>query len=237
MSEPQVVSSVAWLSARRELLAAEKEFTRQRDQLSARRRALPMVEVTKKYEFTTDEGPVDLPGLFGPHRQLIVYHFMFQPEWGEGCKHCSFLADTFNGSPAHLAARDTAFTAASRAPLARLEAFKRRMGWTFPWVSTEGSSFNYDFHVTFDRAAGNAEYNYQDEAELLEKHPHWVKDGGDMPGLSVFLRDGGRVFHTYSTYERGLDLLIGTYNFLDLTPLGRQENGGGMSWLRHHDAY
>jgi predicted dithiol-disulfide oxidoreductase (DUF899 family) len=236
MSDPQVVSSVAWLSARRELLAAEKQFTRQRDELSARRRALPMVEVTKKYQFESDEGPVTLPDLFGPHRQLIIYQFMFEPDWDEGCKWCSFLADNFNGSPAHLAARDTAFTAASRASLARIAAYKKRMGWTFPWVSTAGSDYNYDFQATFDRAAHSTEYNYQSEAELLEQHPHWVRDGGDLPGFSVFLRDGDRVFHTYSTYERGLDLLIGTYNLLDLTPLGRQENGD-KTWLRHHDAY
>src|SRR5580692_108855 len=174
MSTPPVVSSMTWLSARRELLAAEKEFTRQRDALSTKRRTLPMVEITKQYEFTTSEGPVTLPGLFGPHRQLIVYHFMFQPEWDEGCKRCSYLADSFNGTIDHLSARDTAFTAASRAPLAKIDSFKERMGWTFPWVCTEGSDFNYDFHATFDHDAGSTEYNYQSEAELLEKRPYWV---------------------------------------------------------------
>jgi predicted dithiol-disulfide oxidoreductase (DUF899 family) len=237
MSQPRIVTQDEWLVARTELLAAEKEFTRQRDALSAARRALPMVEVTKEYVFASPAGPKTLAELFGGHRQLIVYHFMFEPDWDEGCKRCSFLADGFDGSPAHLAARDTAFTAASRASLARIDLFKKRMGWSFPWVSAAGSDFNYDFHATFDRAAGSTEYNYLGEDQLRAEHGHWVRDGGDMPGLSVFRRDGDRVFHTYSTYERGLDLLIATYNFLDLTPLGRQESGGGMAWVRHHDAY
>ncbi|MGH9355096.1 MAG: DUF899 domain-containing protein [Terriglobia bacterium] len=234
----RVVSRAEWVVARKELLAKEKEATRQRDALSAERRKLPCVRVEKEYVFEGPNGRTNLRELFGNHRQLIVYHFMFDPEWAEGCKSCSFLADNFPGSFAHSAARNTAFAAVSRAPLAKLEAFKKRMGWTFSWFSSSGSSFNHDFHVTLDEGAGAGEYNYQNAAVLKRAGKIWIEKG-ELPGLSVFLRDGDSVFHTYSTYQRGLDLFINTYNYLDVTPLGRQEDNDphGMAWVRHHDKY
>lgn len=232
MDKPKIVSRAAWLEARKALLAKEKEATRLRDALSAARRELPMVRVDADYVFDGPGGRLTLRDLFGAHPQLLVYHFMFDPSWEEGCKSCSFFADTFNGAILHLRGRGTAFAAISRAPLAKLEAFRSRMGWTFPWLSSAESDFNYDFHVSFrpeDRAAGVTEYNYE-----KEKFP-----SGEAPGMSVFLRDGDEVFHTYSTYARGLDSLIATYNFLDLTPLGRDEGGldYGMAWVRLHDRY
>jgi predicted dithiol-disulfide oxidoreductase (DUF899 family) len=231
MERPELVSRAEWLLARKELLTKEKEFTRQRDALSAHRRKLPMVQIEKAYVFEGPNGRTRLLDLFEGRRQLIIYHFMFDPSWDEGCKSCSYLADNFQGGIVHLAARDTSFAAISRAPLAKIESFKRRMQWTFRWLSSYGSDFNYDFHVTLDEAAGSVEYNYANAAALAQTE-------GEYPGLSVFLRDGDTVFHTYSTYQRGLDLLINTYNYLDLTPLGRQEKqGGGMAWLRHHDKY
>lgn len=227
---PRVVARAEWLVARKALLAKEKEATRQRDALSAERRALPMVRLEKPYVFEGPAGRRSLRALFGDRRQLIVYHFMFDPSWSEGCKSCSFFADTFDGAIRHLRGRDTAFAAISRAPLAKLTAFQRRMGWTFPWYSSADSDFNYDFHVTFppDQAA-SGEYNY-----VAQGFPE-----PEAPGSSVFLREGDEVFHTYSTYARGLDHLIATYNLLDLTPLGRHEAGlpHTMSWVRHHDRY
>lgn len=221
-----------WVAARKELLAKEKEAAHQRDALSAARRALPVERVTKEYTFEGPAGRVALRDLFGDRRQLIVYHFMFDPSWEEGCKGCSFVADTFNGNVAHLGARDTSFVAISRAPLAKIEAFKRRMGWSFPWLSSQESDFNYDYHVSFrpeDTEAGRAEYNYGKRAS----------SASEAPGLSVFLRDGDQVFHSYSTYARGLDILMGAYNLLDLTPLGRDEAAlpHPFTWLRHHDRY
>jgi len=236
MNRPQIASRAEWLVARKALLAKEKAFTRQRDALSAERRQLPMVEVEKEYGFEGPVGSATLRDLFRQHRQLVVYHFMFDPSWNEGCKSCSHLADNFVGILVHLAARDTSFAVVSRAPLAKIEAFKKRMGWSFPWLSSFGNDFNYDFHVTFDEAAGSVEYNYASASELLKRGEIWHT--GELPGLSVFLRDGERVFHTYSTYQRGLDLLLNTYNFLDLTPLGRQEEDGRIqAWIRHHDKY
>jgi predicted dithiol-disulfide oxidoreductase (DUF899 family) len=236
MERPRIVSRSEWLSARKALLAKEKEATRQRDALSAERRALPMVEVEKDYVFDGPDGKLRLVDLFTGRRQLLLYHFMFDPKWDEGCKHCSHLVDNIDGLPIHLAARDTALAAVSRAPLAKIQAFKRRMGWHFPWVSSSGNDFNYDFHVTLDEAAGSIEYNYADARELLAAGKLWAL--GELPGLSVFLRDGDAVFHTYSVYQRGLDLLLNTYNLLDLTPLGRQEeNQVPQSWIRHHDRY
>jgi predicted dithiol-disulfide oxidoreductase (DUF899 family) len=228
----EVVSREAWLEARRALLAREKAFTRERDALSAARRALPMVKVEKRYVFDEPGGQRTLADLFDGKRQLIVYHFMFAPEWEQGCKSCSYVADNFTGGLVHLAARDTAFAAISRAPLAKLQAFKQRMGWSFRWLSSAGTDFNYDFHVSFrpaEMAAKDVDYNYARTA-----FPH-----SEAPGVSVFLREGDAVFHTYSTYARGLDLLMNTYNYLDLTPLGRQEDAesGGMAWVRHHDRY
>jgi predicted dithiol-disulfide oxidoreductase (DUF899 family) len=235
MNQPTVVSRAEWLVARKELLAKEKEFSRARDALSASRRQLPMVKIEKEYLFDGAKGKVNLRALFDRRRQLIVYHFMLDPNWEEGCKSCSYIADHFEGGLVHLSARDTSFAAVSRAPLAKIEAFKKRMGWTFPWLSSFNSDFNYDFHVTLDKAKGSTEYNYEDTSK--RDNPGYG-GLGERPGLSVFLLDGDQVFHTYSTYERGLDILIGTYNYLDLTPLGRQEEGSrGMSWVRLHDKY
>jgi predicted dithiol-disulfide oxidoreductase (DUF899 family) len=232
MERPPVVSRAEWLVARKELLAKEKEATRQRDALSAARRRLPMVKIEKDYVFEGPHGRRRLGDLFEGQPQLVVYHFMFDPSWDEGCKSCSYFADTFNGAVQHLPARDTAFAVISRASFAKLAAFERRMGWTFPWYSSADSDFNYDFHVTFtpaEAAAGTGEYNY-----ARQGFPE-----SEAPGTSVFLSDGGEVFHTYSTYARGLDHMIGTYDFLDLTPLGRHEEGQPypMAWVRHHDRY
>jgi predicted dithiol-disulfide oxidoreductase (DUF899 family) len=232
MDRPNVVSREEWLVARKALLTKEKEATRRRDALAAERRALPMVRIEKPYVFDGPQGRRTLLDLFEGRPQLIVYHFMFDPSWSEGCKSCSLFADTFNGAVQHLRGRDTAFAAISRAPLEKLLAFQRRMGWSFPWYSSVESDFNYDFHVTFtpeDHAAGRTEYNY-----VIQKFPE-----SEAPGSSVFLREGDEVFHTYSTYARGLDHLIGTYNLLDLTPLGRHEEGlpHTMAWVRHHDRY
>jgi len=237
MNRPNVVSQAKWLVARKELLAKEKESTRQRDALSQERRKLPMVKVEKDYVFEGPNGPTNLRDLFEGHRQLIVYHFMFDPSWEEGCKSCSHFMDNSEGAIVHLAARNTAFAVVSLAPVAKLEAFKKRMGWTFPWLSSFGTDFNYDFHVTLDKDASSVEYNYATAADLVTAMKLW-SEKGELPGLSVFLREGDDVFHTYSTYQRGLDLPLNTYNFLDLTPLGRQEDGERIqAWIRHHDKY
>ena len=232
MEMPNVVSRDKWIAARKQLLAKEKEWNRKRDRLSAERRKLPMVRVEKDYVFEGPHGRRTLGDLFDGRRQLLIYHFMFEPDHEEGCKSCSFVADNFAGALVHLAARDTSFAVISRAPLEKIERFKRRMGWSFPWLSSFGTDFNYDFQVTTDES--HTEYNYAPLAIQVGKVPPW----GEMPGLSVFLRDGERLFHTYSTYTRGLDLFLNTYNFLDHTPLGRQEEGrSAMEWLRHHDKY
>ena len=237
MEHPTIVSRSEWIAARKELLIKEKAETRQRDALSAERRRLPMVKVEKEYLFEGTTGRATFADLFGAHRQLIVYHFMFDPSWEEGCKHCSHFADQFVGSITHLAARDTAFVAVSRAPVTKLESFKKRMGWSFPWYSSSDGDFNYDFQVTLDEERGSDEYNFEKASTLLAARKIWFAKG-DMPGMSVFLRDGGSVFHTYSTYQRGLDLFLNTYNFLDATPLGRQEDDGPpQAWIRHHDKY
>jgi predicted dithiol-disulfide oxidoreductase (DUF899 family) len=226
------VTREEWLQARKALLAKEKAFTRERDALSAARRALPRVKVEKHYVFEGPNGPRTLAELFEGKRQLLIYHFMFDPRWEQGCKSCSYVADHFEGSLVHLAARDTALAVISRAPLAKLQAFQQRMGWKFHWLSSSGNDFNHDYHVSFDGedvATRLVDYNYAQRTFPLS----------EAPGLSVFLREGDAVFHTYSTYERGLDLLINTYNLLDLTPLGRQEEGlqYPMAWVRHHDRY
>ena len=243
MDYPKVVSRDEWLVARKDLLAKEKEFTRQRDALNAERRRLPMVKVDKDYVFEGPDGQLRLCDLFDGRRQLIVYHFMFDPSWDEGCPMCSFLVDNI-GHLAHLHARDTSLAVVSRAPLAKIQPFKRRMGWSFLWYSSFGSDFNYDFDVTLDENVAPVEYNYRDKAAHEKAAMPWFTKG-ELPGLSVFLREGNAVFHTYSTYARGGDLLIGTYNYLDLTPLGRQEGWGGTEdlnqqgdmWVRHHDKY
>ncbi|HEU4456827.1 MAG TPA: DUF899 domain-containing protein [Longimicrobium sp.] len=240
---PPVVSRDEWTAARRELLAKEKEATRAGDALNAARRRLPMVEIEKEYAFEGPDGRATLPDLFEGRRQLIVYHFMFDPEWDEGCSGCSHVADNIP-ELAHLHARDTTLVMVSRAPLAKIEAFKARMGWTMPWYSSHGSDFNYDFHATTDESVAPVEYNFRDKG-TLEEHGETYHVKGEQPGASVFLRDGGRIFHTYSTYGRGLDILLTTHHYLDLTPFGRGEGWGGMpdlggqgmGWLKHHDRY
>ncbi|HJS37016.1 MAG TPA: DUF899 domain-containing protein [Burkholderiales bacterium] len=228
---PKVDTRAAWLRARRKLLAKEKAFNRERDALAAARRKLPMVPVGKDYAFEGPDGRRTLAELFQGRRQLIVYHFMFDPAWDEGCPACSFVADHFDGALPHLAARDTAFAVVSRAPLAKIEAFRKRMGWRFPWLSSLDGDFNYDFQVTLD--AEHAEYNYAPVSAQPEGYPH----EGEREGMSVFVRDGERLFHSYSAYQRGIDPFLNTYNFLDHTPLGRQEEDGIMRWVRHHDRY
>lgn len=237
MTRPNVVSREEWLVARKALLAREKEASRQRDALSAARRTLPMVEIAKEYVFDGPNGPTTLRDLFGGRRQLIVYHFMFDPEWEEGCKSCSHFMDNAAGSIVHLTARDTSFVVVSRAPFVKIERFKKRMGWDFPWVSSFENDFNYDFGVTLDPERSPYEYNFTDANALLAARKIWFAKG-ELPGISVFLREADRVFHTYSAYQRGLDLPLNTYNFLDLTPLGRQEEDGRIqAWIRHHDKY
>ncbi|HEX8831280.1 MAG TPA: DUF899 domain-containing protein [Longimicrobium sp.] len=236
MNATPVVSREEWLAARTNLLAREKELTRLRDALAEERRSLPRVEVEHEYVFRGPEGPAHLLDLFGPHPQLVVYHFMFDPAWEEGCKSCSYVMDNVAGALAHLAARDTAFAAVSRAPVEKLEAFRTRMGWTFPWYSSAGTTFNYDYHVTIDEDAGSTTYNYE-PTESLARRGALPMQRGEWPGMSVFVREGDRVFHTYSTYTRGLDAFMNTYNLLDLTPLGRNEGDGIMRWIRHHDRY
>jgi len=228
-----VVSRGEWLEARRMHLAREKEFTRLRDRLGAERRALPWVKVDKPYVFERPQGTVTLPELFGGRHQLIVYHFMLGPGWQEGCPSCSFLADHIDGAVVHLAQRDVTLLAVSRAPLRQIAAFKQRMGWRFTWVSSYGSEFNFDYHVSFTKAqmaGGAVDYNFAPREFPCE----------EAPGLSVFYKDEhGDVFHTYSAYARGLDLLVGAYNYLDLAPKGRDEEALAftMAWVRHHDRY
>jgi predicted dithiol-disulfide oxidoreductase (DUF899 family) len=236
MNHHRVVSETEWLVARKAHLAREKELTRLRDQVSAERRELPWVKVKKNYVFDGPNGKERLADLFDGRSQLIVYHFMFGPGWKEGCDGCSFLADHIDGANMHLAHHDVSLVVVSRAPLADFQAFKKRMGWRFKWVSSYGTDFNYDFHVTSDEAVAPVEYNYMDKAQLLRKGEPWFTEG-EHHGLSVFYKDaGGDVFHTYSTYARGTDLLVGAYNYLDLTPKGRNETTI-MDWVRHHDRY
>jgi predicted dithiol-disulfide oxidoreductase (DUF899 family) len=239
-----VVSKDDWLEARRRLLAREKEFTRMRDQLSAERRALPWTRMDKQYCFDGSNGRETLSQLFGDRSQLIVYHFMFAPEWETGCKSCSFWADNFNGITAHLRARDVAFVAVSRAPLAKLQAFAKRLGWTFKWVSSNTSDFNYDLEVSFKPdvlARGGARYNFA-ELSSFQSRGSELKDfaPSEMPGISVFAKDeNGTVFRTYSTYGRGLDMMNTAYHYLDLAPKGRDEAGlpHTMSWVKLRDLY
>ncbi|MBI1777209.1 MAG: DUF899 domain-containing protein [Proteobacteria bacterium] len=230
MEPHKIVSREEWLALRKQHLVKEKAFTRLRDHLSRERRELPWVKIDKTYVFDGPTGRVTLAELFEHRSQLIVYHFMFAPDWEEGCPGCSFLSDHIDGANLHLAHHDVSLVAVSRAPYHEFQAFKKRMGWRFDWVSSYESDFNYDFHVSFteaDAAKGKASYNYD------------VVDGGggEMPGISVFYKDeAGTVFHTYSSYARGGDLLIGAYNYLDLTPKGRNETTI-MDWMRHHDRY
>ncbi|HWD98528.1 MAG TPA: thioredoxin family protein [Bryobacteraceae bacterium] len=231
-TQHRVVARDEWLEARLAHLAAEKEFVRKRDELSQQRRELPWERVEKDYVFEGPEGPRTLGDLFGGRSQLIMYHFMLGPNWEEGCKSCSFLADHFDATRIHLAHRDVTFAAVSRARVSRIEAFKRRMGWRFPWVSAFGTDFQRDYgvHFTTGELAGEVNYNYGKTRFGSE----------EAPGLSVFYKDEeGEIFHTYSTYARGLDALVGTYQFLDLVPKGRDEDGLAftMAWVRHHDKY
>jgi predicted dithiol-disulfide oxidoreductase (DUF899 family) len=222
-----------WLIARKDLLTREKELTRLRDEVSRHRRELPWVEIKKKYIFEGPGGKETLGDLFAGRSQLIVYHFMLGPGWREGCKSCSYLADHFDGANWHLPHRDVSFVVVSRAPLSEIEAYKKRMGWRFKWVSSNANDFNFDYHVSAtsdEKAKGKMYYNFETQ-ELL---------GEEMPGLSVFFKDeNGDVFHTYSTYARGLDILVGAYNLLDLVPKGRDEDhlDFSMEWVRRHDEY
>jgi predicted dithiol-disulfide oxidoreductase (DUF899 family) len=229
---PALVSPEKWLAARRELLREEKEFSKLRDRLAARRREMPWVVVDQPYVFSAPKGRVSLADMFEARSQLMVYHFMLAPGWEEGCRGCSYVSDHFDGAIPHLNARDVSFTAVSSAPLAEIERFKARMGWKFSWVSSHGTSFNRDFGVSFSQEeveVGKANYNFGLNDIGM----------GEMPGLSVFARcDDGAVCRTYSTYARGLDLLVGTYNLLDLVPKGRDEDAEApMKWVRHHDRY
>jgi predicted dithiol-disulfide oxidoreductase (DUF899 family) len=231
MSAHAVVSADQWLAQRKALLDKEKAFTRLRDELSEARRALPWVKVDKTYVFDSDAGPVTLADLFGGNSQLIVYHFMFHPDWDAGCKSCSFWADTYDPTVVHLNHRDVNLAAVSRAPLQRLSAYKQRMGWTFRWVSSAKNDFNYDFGVSFrpdDLKKTTNNYNFGTSRFSIE----------EAPGLSVFYKDAdGSIYRTYACYARGLDALNPAYQYLDLVPKGRDENDGPMTWLRRHDEY
>lgn len=233
MQDHPVVSEAEWLAARKELLAQEKAFTRERDALSRKRRALPWRRIEKDYAFEGPSGSLRLADLFDGRSQLIVYHFMFGPDWEAGCKSCSFLADHFNPAVPHLAQRDVTLVAVSRAPLERLQAFRQRMGWSFPWFSSLKSDFNRDLQVSFSEEeieSGRSVYNYRET-----KFP-----STEAPGASVFYRNArGEVFHTYSVYERGLDMFITAYHYLDIVPKGRDEDGLDytMAWVRLHDEY
>jgi predicted dithiol-disulfide oxidoreductase (DUF899 family) len=232
MGGHKVVCNAEWVAARQEHLAKEKEFTRLRDELSKQRRELPWERVEKSYVFEGPKGKETLAELFGGRSQLIVYHFMLGPGWKEGCQSCSFIADQFDGMTIHLANRDATLVVVSRAPIAEIEAFKKRMGWKFKWVSSFGTDFNYDFHVSFTKdelAKGEVYYNYSATQFPSE----------EAPGASVFYKDASGIFHTYSAYARGLDIMLGVYNFLDMAPKGRDEDGlaFSMSWVRHHDKY
>jgi predicted dithiol-disulfide oxidoreductase (DUF899 family) len=233
MEHSKIVSPGEWLAARKELLKKEKEFSRLRDELSQQRREMPWEKVAKAYAFDGPNGKETLADLFGGRSQLIVYHFMFGPDWTEGCPSCSFISDHLDGSVVHLAARDVRLAVVSRAPLAQIEGFKKRMGWRFHWVSSNATDFNYDYQVSMTKEElekGEVYYNYS-----MQKFP-----SEERPGASVFYKEAsGNIFHTYSSYARGLDILIGAYNWLDLTPKGRDEEGlkHGMAWVRHHDKY
>src|SRR5262245_48991192 len=233
IENPKIVSRAEWLAARKKLLAREKQLTRERDAIAAERRSLPWVKVEKQYVFESPSGKKTLADLFDGKSQLIIYHFMFGPDWQEGCPSCSFIMDHTDGALVHLAQRDVSFAAISRALLSKIEAFKKRMGWRFTWVSSYGTDFNYDYRVSFTEeeiAKGKVDYNFD-----LVEFP-----SAESPGISVFYKDkAGSVFHTYSSYARGTEVILNTYNFLDLVPKGRDEDGLAftMAWVRHHDRY
>jgi predicted dithiol-disulfide oxidoreductase (DUF899 family) len=233
LKDHPVVPHEQWIAARSALLAKEKEFSRLREELAEKRRQLPWEKVEKPYSFVGPGGNETLAQLFGPRSQLLVYHFMFAPESEAGCSHCSFWADHFDATEVHLKHRDVTLAVISRAPLAKLEAFKKRMGWKFKWVSSGGTDFNYDFNASFkpeDQQSGRAVYNYAPG----------LKGPADREGISVFYKDpSGTIFHTYSCYARGIDMMNGTYQFLDLVPKGRDEDGlkSPQAWVRYHDRY
>ncbi|WP_027821028.1 DUF899 domain-containing protein [Paraburkholderia bannensis] len=231
MEAHKIVSEAEWMAAREALLAEERAFTHARDALVARRMALPWVRVEKRYTFETPQGERTLAQLFGPRSQLLTYHFMLGPEWEEGCPGCSFLSDHIDGMLTHLEHHDVTYVAVSRAPLAKIEAFKKRMGWHFPWVSSFGSDFNFDYRVSFseaDKARGKAVYNYAEQEYMSD----------ELPGISAFYRDDdGNVYHTYSAYARGVEMALGTYAMLEFTPKGRNEQNDMREWMRHHDRY
>src|SRR2546427_6268391 len=233
VENPKVVSREEWLVARKKLLAKEKQLTRQRDAIAAERRQLPWVQVEESYVFDSPSGKKTLADLFDGRSQLIIYHFMFGPEWQEGCPSCSFNMDHTDGALVHLGQRDVSFAAVSRAPLSKIQAFKERMGWRFKWLSSYQNDFNRDYHVSFTKdemTKGKVYYNY----DMLEFPSE------EAPGLSVFYKDPiGDIFHTYSAYARGTEMGVGTYNYLDLVPKGRDEDALAftMSWVRHHDHY
>ncbi|MGC4096419.1 MAG: DUF899 domain-containing protein [Nitrospira sp.] len=259
MAQPKIGTRQEWLAARIELLKAEKELTRQSDELARQREALPWVRIEKAYHFETDNGNEALADLFRGRSQLLIYHFMFGPDWTAGCPSCSLIADTFNGSVIHLANHDVMFWAVSRAPLAKLQAYKQRMGWTFPWASSHGTDFNFDFNVWIteeQQRDGTVEYNYRREAPMSDTF-RWRagQEGGgdtaeaklaamsgtdvpsyrrDRPGMSAFALENDIVYHTYSTYARGVDPFFGVYHWLDRAPKGRNETG---PWWRRHDEY
>jgi predicted dithiol-disulfide oxidoreductase (DUF899 family) len=251
MTNHKIGAREEWLAARLELLEAEKALTRRSDELARRRQELPWVRIDKEYRFETDEGPVSLASLFRGRSQLLIYHFMFGPEYTAGCPNCSAIADGFNGSVVHLAHHDVTLYAVSRAPLAKLQAYKQRMGWSFPWASSFGSDFNYDFHVSHTREewhSGAVEYNFRERdfrpPEGSESSwnawsestvgTDWETYRREGPGMSAFALEEGLVYQTYSAYERGIDVLWGMYQWLDRAPRGRNETG---VWWRRHDEY
>jgi predicted dithiol-disulfide oxidoreductase (DUF899 family) len=245
MTKHKTGTRAEWLAARLELLKAEKELTRRSDELARRRQELPWVRIDKEYRFETDEGKESLPDLFRGRSQLLVYHFMFGPDYTAGCPHCSAIADGFNGCAVHLANHDVMLWAVSRAPLAKLQAYKQRMGWVFSWASSLGSDFNYDFQASYteeQQRSGNVDYNYSKSGAPTGPHNELAASVGtdwpayirETPGMSAFALEDGVVYHTYSAYARGLDGLWGMYQWLDRTPRGRNETG---FWIRRHDEY
>src|SRR5437764_249868 len=253
MTDHKTGTREEWLAARLELLEAEKALTRRGDELARQRQELPWVRIDKEYRFETDDGTASLAELFAGRSQLLVYHFMFGPEYTAGCPSCSAIADGFDGSVVHLANHDVTLAAVSRAPLAKLQAFKRRMGWTFPWASSHGSDFNFDFNVSVteqQQRDGSVEYNYERGGHALDAKPEAAAAGPvafaastgtdvatytrERPGMSAFAREDGVLYHTYSTYSRGLDILWGMFQWLDRAPMGRNETD---LWWRRHDEY
>ena len=230
LTKHPIVTESAWIAAGAELLAKEKAFTKARDEISRLRRELPWTKIDKDYTFETEDGPKKLSDLFDGRSQLVLYHFMYEPGDKEGCPGCSFVCDHVDGARQHFEHHDMSFVAVSRAPLAVFSGYKKRMGWTFNWVSSVGTTFNYDFGISYHRAD-------LDASTVLHNFNQQKLSGEEQPGLTVFLKgEDGEIYRTYSTYERGLDMLIGAYNYIDLTPLGRNEKSP-MDWLSRHDQY